>query len=175
VRRLTLWSPNRDKESAPSRSRPFRLSFASYRGSLRVALRRKARAVLPSVEAVCTGCWVEKIMEPAIMPTRNAPAKMSIIRPTGRGTVETVSSAGTGVPGRGGSYAPRPGLAACKYSMTPPSVPPFRDDESGQNSYNVQTVVVLHCTRAMRQRGSLKQALKTRQLRVWNNKPSLKL
>ena len=48
-------------------------------------LRRKARAVLPSVEAVCTGCWLVKIVEPAIMPTRNAPAKMSIIRPTGGG------------------------------------------------------------------------------------------
>jgi hypothetical protein len=57
----------------------------SYRGSLRVPLKRKARAVLPSVEAVCTGCWLVKIVEPAIMPTRNAPAKISIIGPTGCG------------------------------------------------------------------------------------------
>jgi hypothetical protein len=61
-----------------------KLLFFSYRGSLRLPLRRKARAVLPSVEAVCTGCWLVKI-EPAIMPTRNAPVKMSIIRPTGCG------------------------------------------------------------------------------------------
>jgi hypothetical protein len=58
---------------------------SSYRGSLRVLLRRKARAVLPTVEAVCTGCWLVKIVEPAIMPTRNAPAKIIIIRPTGCG------------------------------------------------------------------------------------------
>jgi hypothetical protein len=57
----------------------------SYRGSLRVPLKRKARAVLPSVEAVCPGCWLVKIVEPAIMPTRNAPAKISIIWPTGCG------------------------------------------------------------------------------------------
>jgi hypothetical protein len=60
--------------------RAFRLSFPSYRGSLRVPLRRKARAALASVDAVCTGCWLGTIMEPAIMPTRNATATMSIIR-----------------------------------------------------------------------------------------------
>ena len=66
-----------------SRSGTKLLSF-SYR-SLRLPLRRKARAVLPSVEAVCTGCWLGKIMEPAIMPTKKATATMSIISPTGFG------------------------------------------------------------------------------------------
>ena len=80
---VTYWCLVEGERSHITKSR-FEL-VSSYRGSLRVPLRRKARAVLPSVEAVCTGCWVVKIMEPAIMPTRNAPAKMIIIRPTGCG------------------------------------------------------------------------------------------
>jgi hypothetical protein len=49
------------------------------------AVEKESYAVLPSLEAVCTGCWLVKIVEPAIVPTRNAPAKISIIWPTGCG------------------------------------------------------------------------------------------
>jgi hypothetical protein len=78
---VTCWCLVENDRSYFTKSR-FEL-VPSYRGSVRVPLRRKARAVLPSDKAVCTGCWPVKIIEPAIMPTKNAPAKMIIIRPTG--------------------------------------------------------------------------------------------
>ena len=48
-----------------------------------------------------------------------------------RVTVETVSFVGTRVPGRGGSYVPRPSLSACKNSL---AVVLFRRSISGQQS-----------------------------------------
>jgi hypothetical protein len=58
------------------------------------------------------------MMEPAIMPPTNAPAKMSVISQPDAVTVETVSSVGPRIPGRGGSYAPRPSLSVDENSFS---------------------------------------------------------
>jgi hypothetical protein len=105
---------------------PFEL-VSSYRGSLRVPLRRKARAVLPICRSrlhrllVCKDYGARNHADEKRTGQdehHQANRMRSRLKP---------QSVGPRVPGLGVSYTPRPSLSACKNSMTPPFVPPFRE------------------------------------------------